>query len=699
MTRPDRRRDAPARIAHWLLLLAAPACSVLDETWLAKEPIEGMQPREVHAQFEGNGHVASHVLRTAIRPDMLGLSQGLDPDAAAFDATDDIAEYYRSQGFPDAGATFRVEGPIARPGAPDLLVVHFAVNEGQAVVLTSLRLTGNEHHPDRELLPLWSRRQSGTLGLGDPWFVHADLRAFALAIRDYYRRRGWLEVSVDGPDVERRPDAGTATAALTVHEGRQFRFGAVRVADALVRALGDAMPRKPAGEVFTTLRTQQFLLEIRTALLKRGHPNPTVGMAPLPDVTALPEPTMELEVRGDPGPVATYGPIGISGNARTSTGVISRKLDFEEGQPFDGVKEQKAEEKLYRTGLFKRVTFEHGDIADGRMPVEVKVEELDAQSLELLAGYGSYERLRGSVRWEDRNLFGSGRDLALEARVSQRGYRTSATLTDRDLFETEVTGTLGGEAFERQNPSYTDRAVGANTTLRRSLGEHLVTRVGYSYLAHNTTTRVQSVVPPVEDYTDGSVFVELRRDTRDNIVLPNSGTAAFVRSDFTNPAFGGDVSFNRVRTGLSWLVPVTDNTHIGANAEAGWLWPGASSDAVPVSERFFNGGYNSVRSFKQDQLGPKDPDGTPTGGDFRNLFSLELRQQLYGPLEGTLFADAGNIGVKVSDYGLHDMSYALGVGLRLVLPIGPMRVDAGWNPDRNPGDVSWAIHVAIGYPF
>jgi outer membrane protein assembly complex protein YaeT len=506
-------------------------------------------------------------------------------------------------------------------------------------------------------------------------------------------------VSVDGPDVEREPGARSATATLRVHEGRQFRFGVVHIAEAIVQALGSAMPPLPSGEVFTTLRTQQLLQAIRTALLKRGHPTPTVGMTPLPDVTALPEPSIEIDVRGEPGPVAKYGPIQITGNERTITGVISGKLHFEEGQQFDGVKEQKAEENLYRTGLFKRVTFEHGEIEDGKMPVQVKVEETDAQSLELLAGFGSYERLRGTARWEDRNLFGTGRDLALEGRVSQRGYRTSATLTDRDLFESDVTGSLGGEAFSREYPAYTDRAVGTNVALRRSLGEHVVVRTGYGYRKHDTTTRVVGIVPPVEDYTDGSVFVEFRRDTRDNIVLPNKGTAAYVRSDFTNPAFGGDVSFNRVRTGLSVVLPVTDSTHLGADTEVGWLWPGEGSDGVPVSERFFNGGYNSVRSFKQDELGPKDANGTPVGGEFRNLFSLELRQRVYGPFELALFADAGNIGSNVQDYSLQKMSYALGIGLRLQLPVGPVRVDAGWNPDRQPGEREWVIHLAIGYPF
>lgn len=685
--------------ACWPLLLLGAACSVLDETWLSAEPLEGKQAREVHAYFAGNTSFTGRSLRIAVRPDMVGLSQGLDAEAAAFDAADALVEYYRSQGFPDASVTFRVEGPTERNGEPELFIVHFKVVEGPAVTIGRLQIAGHDHFAEQELLPLWSRRLSGVLGLGKPYFVHADLRAFAQSIRDFYRRRGFLEIEVEGPDVVRAPGAETATVQLRVSEGRQYRFGVVSIPEPIREALGDQLPPLPSGEVFSAMRTQQLLLALRSGLLKRGHPEPKIGMAPLPDVTALAEPSIDITVRGEPGPKAKYGPVSVTGNERTNTSVITGKLHFAEGQPFDGLKEQQAEEKLYRTGLFKRVKLEHGAIADGAMPVNVKVEETEAQSIELLAGFGSYEKLRGSARWEDRNLFGTGRELAIEGRASQRGYRASATLTDRDLFDSDVIGSLGGEAYEREYPAYDDQAVGGTLAFRRNLTEQLSARVGYGYQKHDTTTRVQGTAPPVEDYTDGSVFVELRRDTRDNIVLPNSGTAAYLRTDVTNQVFGADLAFNRVRAGLAVILALGPDTHLGCNLEAGGLWPGEGSASIPVSELFFNGGYNSVRSFKQDRLGPKDAAGTPTGGEYRNLLSIELRQRLYGPLELCLFGDAGNVGVQVQDYSFDAMSYALGAGLRLQLPIGPVRVDAGWNPDRNPGEDRLVVHLAVGYPF
>ena len=665
-------RPIAARGRRWALLLLAVAggCSVLDENWLSKEPFAGAVPREVRAEFTGNSNITDGTLRTAIRADMLGLSQGLDAEAAAYDAADAIAAYYRSQGFPDASATFRVEDPTARAGEPDLVVVHFAVAEGPAVTVSRLRLEGNQQLDDAELLALWSRRNSGALGLGDPWFVHADLRAFGNAIRDFYRSRGFLEAAVEGPDVERAPGALTAAATLRITEGRRFRFGTVNVAGPLREALGAAMPKLPTDLPFTTLRTQELLLAIRSALLRRGHPDPSVGIAPLPDVTQLAEPRIDLDVRGEPGPTVRYGPIAVAGNERTMTGVITGKLGFTEGEAFDGIEEQEAIGRLYRAGIFRRVAIEHGAIADGRMPVQVKVDELDAQALEALAGDGSYEQLRAELRWEDRNLFGS-----------------------------EITGSLGGEAFSREYPSYEDKAYGVTSSLRRSLGEYFAVRVGYSFLEHDTTSFVQGVPPSVEDYSDGSIFLELRRDTRDNIVLPSSGTTAFVRADFTNEAFGADLDFNRLRAGFAWIVPLGERTRLGFNAEGGWLWPFFASADMPVSERFFNGGYDSVRSYEQDELGPKDPVGNPLGGEFRNVFSLELRQLLWGPLEGSVFADAGNVGSFVENYDVEDMGYALGVGLRLQLPIGPVRFDAGWNPDRVPGEEAWVFHFAIGYPF
>ena len=96
--------------------------------------------------------------------------------------------------------------------------------------------------------------------------------------------------------------------------------------------------------------------------------------------------------------------------------------------------------------------------------------------------------------------------------------------------------------------------------------------------------------------------------------------------------------------------------------------------------------------------------GDPLGGEFRQVVSGELRfplpfpLPLFGPTEAAAFVDAGNVGPDVNDWGFDDLKYAVGFGLRYSLPF-ILRFDAGWNPERDPGDSAWAFHLTIGTPF
>lgn len=120
---------------------------------------------------------------------------------------------------------------------------------------------------------------------------------------------------------------------------------------------------------------------------------------------------------------------------------------------------------------------------------------------------------------------------------------------------------------------------------------------------------------------------------------------------------------------------------------------------LPIQERYFLGGEHSVRSFYESQLGPSDGNGHPTGGLFAMEASLELRQRLVGDLECAVFADAGVVNTESfsvsGPYG-----YALGAGLRYLLPFGPVRLDFGFNPGaRFAADDAWALHVSFGFSF
>jgi outer membrane protein assembly factor BamA len=127
-------------------------------------------------------------------------------------------------------------------------------------------------------------------------------------------------------------------------------------------------------------------------------------------------------------------------------------------------------------------------------------------------------------------------------------------------------------------------------------------------------------------------------------------------------------------------------------------------DSIPIDERFFNGGSTTVRSFSERDLGPHN-NGYPIGGEFFTVFNVEYTFPIYGELQGAVFIDAGNLLpssenlFEGSSAGFDDMRYAIGAGLRYKLPIGPIRLDYGYNPDQREDEDVGAFHFSFGFAF
>ena len=123
------------------------------------------------------------------------------------------------------------------------------------------------------------------------------------------------------------------------------------------------------------------------------------------------------------------------------------------------------------------------------------------------------------------------------------------------------------------------------------------------------------------------------------------------------------------------------------------------SRTLPIQERLFLGGENSVRSFGQDELAPVSADGHALGGLTAAEFHVELRQRLFGPLDGALFYDVGWVGRDSFDFD-GPPGVGIGAGLRYRLPVGPIRLDVAWNPgDLRAANSRWGIHLSFGFAF
>jgi len=120
---------------------------------------------------------------------------------------------------------------------------------------------------------------------------------------------------------------------------------------------------------------------------------------------------------------------------------------------------------------------------------------------------------------------------------------------------------------------------------------------------------------------------------------------------------------------------------------------------IPIDERFFIGGATTVRSFGERDLGPHDNHGHPVGGEFYTVWNVEYTFPIFGELQGAVFSDAGNLLPTSEDIGLSDMRYAIGAGLRYKLPVGPIRLDYGVNPDPHEFEDFGAFHFSFGFAF
>ncbi|MDP9291723.1 MAG: outer membrane protein assembly factor, partial [Verrucomicrobiota bacterium] len=198
-------------------------------------------------------------------------------------------------------------------------------------------------------------------------------------------------------------------------------------------------------------------------------------------------------------------------------------------------------------------------------------------------------------------------------------------------------------------------------------------------------------------YLVNSVGLTQTLDLRDTAVNTSRGLVFNASEDVASSAIGSSINFMRATFRISYYVPIK-KTLLAFGARAGIIKPFGDTDQIPIDERFFNGGSRSVRSFSERELGPRDINKFPVGGETFSTFNIEYTIPVVGDLAVAVFTDAGSIGRTVGD-GVGEMRYGVGAGLRYKLPVGPLRLDYGINPSPKGDEASGAFHFSFGFAF
>ncbi len=674
-------------------LLAACVLALIALGCRATQSEEIELPFELALEFElhpeGEGRVRAEQLEGVVRRELERLEVTTPDKAAVDDAAFALELFYRRLGHAHVRVDYAWE-----PDSPGRPLARFEVLEGPRVRVRELVLTGAE-----ALAPESVRARLG--GLAGGGVYDEQLLDERLAeLRDLYRERGHLRVSIEPPDARFDPDGRAVVLTLALHEGPVFRVRAVEVNGGIpeLAPLANELVRTHVERLYDPAAQAEIEHTLTEHYRRRGHADANVRVRAETD-----EQTGDVRIVAEiqPGERVRLAHFRIAGNLRTKDAAILGVMGLELGSIYDSERLRQAFRDLYATGLFESVELRlEGTGVERTLAIEV-VEARFVQ-IRIEPGWGSYEGPRVLLGIEDNNFQGRGQVLALETTGSLRAQAARIAWVDRDFLGSRFTSETSFFVEQREEPSFDYTRRGFSFVVRRAWTERWSSTFGYEYRPTDVTNASATVLAPDldSDTQVAALSAGVALDDRDNVLLPTRGRQARARLEWADDGLGSDTEFVRAQLEYSRLLRFGDENVLVAAGRTGVIAPFGATDVIPLPERFFNGGENSVRSFREDELLPEGASGDPLGGEAATTLNLEYRHMLTGNLAGALFVDWGNVTLEIQDYlDFAGFRSAVGAGLRYLLPIGPVRLDLGVNPDPGEGEDEMVLHFSVGFPF
>ncbi|MCP4627178.1 MAG: outer membrane protein assembly factor BamA [bacterium] len=668
--------------------------------------------------FRGNQALGERALHKAALDELTAFDKQGQRRSDVDDAAFQMELAYRRDGYAFATVDYQIEQVAGE------LVVTFTVNEGPRVILRKIDITGNATIARRTLLPFFEEGKSGLFGQGKLLFIKSKIESALSQIRDFYFSQGYREAVVGDAQYSFSSARTQATVSVQIKEGIRYVIHDILYQGDLIPQAKNLLKKSRQeliGQPYFARRKlilQSRLYEIYANL---GYPDALVDVK---EQQGNEPGKVVLAAEITKGPRVIISEILIRGNEKTKSTFIRNRVLLKPGDRFDLELQQKSFGQLYKTGLFSKVEL-HLEKQEGsaEWPFVVEVTEAPGKEIYVEPGWGSYELLRLKAGFREKNLFGTGRIFKLEATASLKTQSLVASLSDPWFLNTDIKADLPLYYGRRQEPSFTRKDLGGSLLFTKELTRRLTATGGYTFRA----TDVSDIDPEIEDvdattnYDYASLKAQAAYDSRNDLFFPTRGYRSFLSAEHADSFLGGEITLTRLTAGVRYFIPLSQSTILGMRYRTGLIVPGVDDFNLPIAERFFNGGENTVRSFKQSELGPKDENGKPVGGLAYNVINIELRQRLIGNLTGSLFFDYGNVSPNRTREEQGEPSYesrsdimsdtfsqyfkdfrpGVGFGLQYQLPVGPARVDLAFNPDRNRkrGEDFFVFHFTVGMAF
>lgn len=606
-------------------------------------------------------------------------------------------------------------------------LVTFRIKEGSLVRIKSIRFAGNSVFDADELKDSMDTQEKWFLswltgrGNYDEMLLAQDLERLA----DRYFNVGYVRVKVREPVISLIDDSELMLLLIQIDEGEQYRLGKIDAQGDMLKRKGEIlnMIDLEPGNVFSREKLRDGVVAVTDLYADQGYAYANVApLTRVDDNAKLVDVMLEIEQ----GPKVYIDRINITGNTKTRDKVIRREMKVVEGQLYNATALKTSRARINNLGFFEAVDLTTSEGRDQEhINVDVGVTERATGTFSVGAGYSTADGVVGQGSITQENFLGRGLRLNLAASLGSSSTTYQVGLTDPYFMDTKYT--LGGDLYrtEREWTDFSRRATGGAIKLGFPVFENSRMLFIYRYEQKDIYDVDIYASQDLKDEEGTSSISSLTsnytRNTTDNHVDPKSGGNSDLSWELAG--LGGTEKFSKYVVDHRHFWPWRWSTVFSAHAQVGYVHE-LNDKELPIDERFYLGGINTLRGFETREVGPReevyylknvdtDGDGVAdtkklirsgeyeyTGGSKEAFANFEFIFPLYDELKikGVTFFDIGNAWGSGEDM-FSSWRYSAGAGIRWLSPMGPLRLEWGYNLDAEDWEDTSRFEFMVGRFF
>jgi outer membrane protein insertion porin family len=526
-------------------------------------------------------------------------------------------------------------------------------------------------------------------------------------MREVYLNKGYLNVQISQPTLELSEDKKWFEISYSVVEGEPFIVQEVGFRGNTVfedHELREGLNIKP-GEIFQRAKIRGEITRITDLYGAKGYAFADVVPNVTPDNNAR---TATILLNVKEGEMMRIREIHVTGNDKTRDNVVRRELRLDEQDVIDTLALKRSFQRLNNLNFFETVEILPQQVEPDKVDLNVKVKEKPTGQFSIGGGFSTLDKLVAIADITEGNLGGNGWLGRIRGQLGQQ--RSLGLVTFRNPYVNDSYNALQLDIYRTMTNyiSYFESKSGVSATWSRWLSEYVNGSV--SLFGEQLTYKdpqeglcpdlIPLICGQLGSQSSTGVRTSIFRDTRDYYLDPRTGWRISVGADYGTPALGGSNHFFKYSFDVVKYTPLIYDTRFSVHVRYGAV-EGIEGKPIPLTERFFVGGINTMRGFVFGRAGPVTPSGSLLGSakqliinnDFIFTISSEAK------LNGVFFFDYGNGFDDNEPVQLNKLRSAVGFEARWISPFGPLRAAYGINLDPRPTERMGVFEFTIGSLF